>query len=426
MPQWRTRGQPTALAAIARMAASGQVPHALLLSGPAGSGKTTLALDLAAALLCAAVDPAARPCRGCPACRRLEHGNHPDLHRLAPSGAGRQVRIGDRLAPEPGTVRSLIRDLALAPAEGGWRVAVVEDADRLNEDAQHALLKLLEEPPPATVLVLCAADEELLLPTVRSRCVRVRLGPVPADAIAALLIGAGIADAPRAGTLARLAEGRPGIALALAGSPETVVLEQRLERELLDLARRGRAERIAAAADLFRSGDGLAALLGPAEGGGSSGSSVAVADPASGAADAAEAVETGGAAGTASAASTEAAAAARGSRARARREPASDAAPDSARDRQSPASRRRAVLALGTTWRSVARDVALASRGARAELRHVDLLEEIVAVAAACPPGAAERFLVRLDVVLRAVEQNANPELALDTLLLAWPKVGAA
>ncbi|HXI46218.1 MAG TPA: AAA family ATPase, partial [Candidatus Acidoferrales bacterium] len=84
---FRTHGQAAAVRAIDAMLA-GHVPHALLLAGPGGTGKTTLALDLAAGLLCQAPDPATRPCRTCRSCRAVDHGNHPDLHRLAPSGAG--------------------------------------------------------------------------------------------------------------------------------------------------------------------------------------------------------------------------------------------------------------------------------------------------------------------------------------------------
>ena len=137
---YRTRGQPAALAAVRRAIVSGRPPQSLLLVGPSGVGKATLALDLAAALLCLAEDAAARPCRECASCRKIDHDNHPDLHRLAPTGAGGQVRIDQ--------VRQLLADLALLPMEGRVRVAVVEAAHRLNPDAQNALLKTLEEPPP--------------------------------------------------------------------------------------------------------------------------------------------------------------------------------------------------------------------------------------------------------------------------------------
>ncbi len=414
MGEWRTRGQPLALETIERIASRGNLPNALLLVGPAGAGKTTLALDLAAVLLCGAADPRARPCRMCAACRRLDHGNHPDVHRLVPSGAGRQVRIGDRVAPEPGTVRSLIHALALAPSEGGWRIAIVEEAERINEDAQNALLKLLEEPPERTVLVLCAADEDRLLPTVRSRGFRVRLGPVPADAIAALLVERGAADASRATALARRSRGRPGVALSLAASPDTVLLEQRLEREILDLARQGPSVRLAAAADLFRSGDQLASGLLPAQAPGVGGSMAASAGASSASGGEGDAGLAAGGRG------------ARVSRTRTPRDPQDEVTGEGARDRQAPAARRAALLALGEIWRAVARDLALASHGCRAELAHVDLLEEIVALSACLPAGAAERFLARLDATLDAAQRNANPEIALDVLLLAWPSARAA
>ena len=379
MADWRTRGQQAALAAIAVASSTGAPPHALLLTGPSGSGKTTLALDLAAALLCTAADAADRPCRACAACRRVEHGNHPDLHRLAPSGPGRQIRIGDRLAPEPGTVRSLTRELSLAPLEGAWRVAVVEEADRLNEDSQNALLKLLEEPPAGTVLVLCAANEDALLPTVRSRCVHLRLGPVSPREIAAMLEEEGVADAVSATALAGLADGRPGRARALAAAPQAVLLHQRIMRELLDLSRQGRADRLTAAAGLLTAADQLEGLLGGPTGPAATGTA-APTDP-----------------------------------------PGDEATGQGRRDRQAPGARRGSLLALARLWGGLARDLAIAGRGGRAELRHVDLLEELLAAAAALPPGAADSFPALLDTVMDAAERNANPELALDVLLLAWP-----
>ena len=193
----------------------GPAPHAVLLVGPPSVGKATLAEDLAAGLLCEATDPASRPCRACRACRLVAAGNHPDLHRLVPEGPGGQVVIGDaREARAARGVRDLLRDLALLPVEGGARVAIVEGAGQMNEDAQNALLKTLEEPSPGVTIVLCVDREELLLPTVRSRCARVRLGPTGARAIEGLLGELGLADASTAARLARIAGGRPGLALA--------------------------------------------------------------------------------------------------------------------------------------------------------------------------------------------------------------------
>ena len=179
-----TRGQPAAVRQLEAMLAAG-LPHGLLLTGPRAVGKTTLALDVAAALLCLDPDPdvAARPCRACRGCRLVADGNHPDVHRLAPDGPGGLIGID--------AVRTLITDLALLPVEGGARVAIVESAHRLTEDAQNALLKTLEEPPSSSVFILVSSRADSLLPTVLSRCPRLRFHELSPGDIAAALIRQG-------------------------------------------------------------------------------------------------------------------------------------------------------------------------------------------------------------------------------------------
>lgn len=384
MPAWATRGHQRALATVARAVASGAPAHAWLVVGPSGAGKTTLATDLAAGLLCLDDDPRTRPCGSCTSCIKVAHRNHPDLHWLMPDGAGRQVRIGRPDASEPGTVRHLLRELSLAPLEGAFRVAIVEGAERLNEDAQNALLKTLEEPGAATCLVLCASHEETLLPTLQSRCARVRLGEVAPDVIAAFLVERGTADASRAASLARLSSGRPGRALALAHDPEAVIVHERLVRELLDLAGAGRVERLTAAA-------GLLAAAGSVE----------------------RAID------------QSASSPAQGPAAEDRPEACGEADATSGR-RHAPSARRSALLALGAVWASIARDLALVARGGHAGLRHPQVLEDLLPLARSLEPGAIESFLVRLDLLLSAVDENANPELVLDVLLLEWPRPSAA
>ncbi len=405
---------------VARAVAARMPPQSLLIVGPEGAGKTTLALDLAAGLLCGEHDPTARPCGRCPSCRKVTHGNHADIHRLAPQGAGRAIRIGAATNPEPGTVRWLIRELALAPMEGAVRVAVVEDAGRMNEDAQNALLKTLEEPPPGSCLVLCAVNEEAVLPTVRSRCARLRIGRVPDADVAAVLGERGLADAARAAAIARVADGRPGRAIALACAPEAMLARDRIARELLDLADAGPEARLAAARGLIAAaadienaleramataadagrwsaaGPRPAARGGPAR---ASGAAAVDADP--------------GVTPPAGAAPDDAPSAGVG-----------DSGPEAGDARAAPAARRRAVLSLGSTWRGLARDLAVARRGGRAELREVGLLEEITELAGRIGDGEIERFLDLLDRYLAAVELNANPELIADVLLLSWPRPG--
>ena len=262
MDGFATVGQPGAVAAVRAMLGS-RVPHARAAGRAAVRRQARPRLDLAAALLCTGAEGGARPCRTCRGCRMVEHGNHPDLHRLEPEGAGGQIRIGDRQHPEPGTVRGLAVELALLPVEGGARVAIVRDAQRMNDDAQSALLKTLEEPPAGTTLILCADDEERLLPTVRSRCARIRLGPVGVRDIEELLAGRELADPPTAARLARLAAGRPGLAVAYAVAPEAEAIRGEISRVLLDLVPAPRATRLRAARELLTRAGGLAAAEGP-------------------------------------------------------------------------------------------------------------------------------------------------------------------
>jgi DNA polymerase-3 subunit delta' len=410
-----TRGHPAAAAAIRTMIA-GSPPHAIVIAGRAGVGKTTLALDLAAGLLCDAADPADRPCRECRGCRLVDRGSHADLHRLAPSGVGNQIRIGARDEPEPGTVRRLISDLALLPVEGGARVALVERADRMNEDAQSALLKTLEEPPSGVTIILCADSEDQLLPTVRSRCVRLRLGPVAIREIETILADAGVADPPTAARLARLAAGRPGIARLWAQSPEAVTVRAEIARSLLDLAAEGPARRLAVgrdllsrAAELIRALDRAALPPEPAATKRSRGSTRAAMGPP------AAAVE--GARAAADPAQADAGGAGDG-------EGASE--DGAAREARAPASeRRRAAAVLVEVWRDLARDLVLVGLGEERRLRDPAMLDDLRAATDLTADGLAA-FLGRVDRTAELIDGNVSPELALDVLVLAWPHRTAA
>jgi DNA polymerase-3 subunit delta' len=370
---------------------AGGAPQALLLIGPAAIGKTTLALDLAAGLLCVAEEGVARPCRACRACRLVAGGSHQDLHRLAPEGAGRQVRIGDPSDPDPGTVRHLIREMARLPVEGRHRVAVIEGAHRMNEDAQNALLKTLEEPPAGATLILCADEPERLLPTVRSRAATLRLGPLGIRAIEGLLGERGI-DPPRAARLARLAGGRPGLALAYAAAPQAVDAREEISRTLLDLIPENRSRRLAIGRELLARAADLASLrIEP----GAAGSRASAGLPAL--AGSSEALSA-----TAPPADGEAGAAKPG--------------------RSSPAERRLAARALLETWAAVARDLAVVAAGGRGRAVDLALVDDLEAAAARIPVGAAPAFLARLARAAQLLEANANPELIVDVLILAWPR----
>ena len=393
--RYRTRGQPAAVAAVRAMLGGG-MPHALLLVGPSGVGKATLADDIAAGLLCRADDLADRPDRECRACRALEHGNHPDAHRLAPTGAGFVIPIGGR--DERG-VRDLVRDLALMPVEGGARVAIVTDADRMTEDAQSAFLKTLEEPPAGTVILLTATDDERLLPTIRSRCSRIRLGPVARPEVERLLIEAGLAEPPLAARLARLAAGRPGEAVALARAPESLPIRSEVGRTLLDLTAATRADRLRIGRDLLARAGELVAAMGtgsrPVGDVGAAGSAPRGRRGSSKVARAAAAPATAPTAGRAG-------------------EPALGPAKLPA------AERRAAALTLIAIWRDVARDLALIGLGESSDVRQLDLLDDLDAVARRLPASFAATQLRRLDVAGERLEGNVSPELVVDALILGW------
>lgn len=406
MGAFRTVGQPAAVNAVRGMLGS-RVPHAVLLVGPPSVGKASLADDLAAALLCTGAAGADRPCRTCRGCRLVEHGNHPDLHRVEPDGPGGQIRIGASQHPEPGTVRWLAATVALMPVEGGERVAIVRDAHRMNEDAQSALLKTLEEPPAATTLILCADDEERLMPTVRSRCARVRLGAVGPRDVERLLADRGLADAPTAARLARITAGRPGLAVAYATAPGAEAIRAEIVRTLLDLLAARPAARLAAGRTLVARSLELAALLGAAPAG--SGGATESRRPVRGRG-------TGGRAGRGSSAAADPTPG---------DPPPADGGPETASaepaGRVAAADRRRAMGLLLDAWREVARDLALVERGSVA-VRDPALLEELQDAARGLGTGAAAGALARLVRARELLDGNVSPELVLDTMLLAWPR----
>lgn len=402
----RTRGQAAASAAVRAMT-EGAAPHAVLLVGPSGIGKTTLAADLAAGLLCTADDPALRPCGACRGCRMVASGNHPDLHRLVPEGAGGQIRIGDRSNPAPGTVRRLVADLALLPVEGGARVAIVEHADRMNEDAQSALLKTLEEPPAGVTIVLCADEDERLLPTVRSRCARVRLGPVPVRDVEAILAERGAVDPPLAARLGRLSEGRPGLALAYALAPDAVTARSEIARSLLDLLDASPGRRLATVAELLKRAAELAeALDGP---------------PRSGRAPArkGKSATVGTSVGATDGVDPDAPAPG-GSREVDAAVEAEEAAASGVR--LAPAERRRAAVTLLEVWQGVGRDLAIATLGDLRAVRDTELIEDLAAAARGVDRASVATFLQRAATTGELLVGNVGPELAIDVLALAWPR----
>jgi DNA polymerase-3 subunit delta' len=208
MPFSEVRAQERATGSLRAALRRGTLHHAYLLGGPAGVGKGTAARLLAQAANCEGglAGPAGLredPCGTCLPCRKIAHGTHPDVLVLA-----EEREMVRRKAWEPEGGRSPSRDivvaqvrdlvdhrLALRRFEGRRRVVVIDPADAMNVQAQNALLKTLEEPPDDTTLVLVSSSPDALLPTIRSRCLRVAFAPLPDGVVAELVVASARARA---------------------------------------------------------------------------------------------------------------------------------------------------------------------------------------------------------------------------------------
>jgi DNA polymerase III subunit delta' len=194
---------------------AGRIHHAWLITGSEGIGKATLAYRFARRLLAGglqadslAMDPSH------PVFRRVAAHSHADLLTIERGFNEKTRRMRAQIAVDD--VRKINGFMALTPAEGGWRVVIVDGAEELNQASANALLKVLEEPPPRAILLLVCAAPGRLLPTIRSRCRRLRLLPLDVAPMDQLMQSYLPDLAPEArGRLISLADGSPGRALAL-------------------------------------------------------------------------------------------------------------------------------------------------------------------------------------------------------------------
>jgi DNA polymerase-3 subunit delta' len=218
-------GQPHAVAILAAAARAAAEPtgdgsngaamsQAWLLTGPPGSGRSNAARAFAAALQCigdaTTGEPAGSGCGRCQPCRTVLAGTHPDVLLIRTAVLSLKIK----------EIRDLVLRAAMSPTVGRRLVVVVEDADRLTEDAADALLKSIEEPPPHTVWALCAPAVDDVAPTIRSRCRHLLLRTPTAAAVADFLVTRHGADPALALLGARCAQGHIGRARALATDPE--------------------------------------------------------------------------------------------------------------------------------------------------------------------------------------------------------------
>lgn len=238
-------GRPAVLDRLLRARDAGKLGQPFLLIGPEGSGKENTALEFARLLNCAEPDRCV-PASPCESCVKALGFQHPDIRWIgpapaainedevralleekiaspffrAPFSATSQISIGDPEHPGPLSIRAIIHFLRRRAFQGQFKVAVVADGHRLNASAANAFLKTLEEPPPETVIFLLTTGTEGMLPTILSRCQKIRFEPWSEDELTGLLQDIGGADEALAREAARTAEGnaRRGLELLEPGA----------------------------------------------------------------------------------------------------------------------------------------------------------------------------------------------------------------
>ena len=329
---WQTLGQDRAVAALQRGLAQGRRAHAYLLVGPPQVGKGTLALELAQALNCEGPEP---PCQECSPCRRIAAGIHADVQvvgvEATDGGIHKDISIDQ--------IRELGRVVSLRPFEGRCRVIIIDPADAMNEAAQNAFLKTLEEPPPDVLFVLITSRPQALRATILSRCQRLDLSPLPLPQLEEALRQRWSVAPRQAQLLARLSRGRLGWAIAAHQDEEMMRVRHEALTDIRALPERTIQERFGYA---------------------------------------------------------------------------SDVAGRFSRDRTT-------VLAVLDLWRDWWRDVLLASSGCQDVITNLDLGDILKAEASRYDPAQVVAFLRSLAATKRRLEENVNPRLALEVLMLDLP-----
>ncbi len=362
-----------------RPVAPGALTHAWLFTGPPGSGRSVAARAFAAALQC--VSDAGPGCGECFGCHTTLSRSHPDVHAVVPEGLSISVA----------EMRSVVATAARLPALGRWQVVLIEDADRLTEQASNALLKAVEEPPARTIFLMCAPSThpDDVSVTIRSRCRLVPLRIPPADSVAGILQRGGI-DTDTARWAAAAGQGHVGRSRRLARDADA--RSRREEVLAIPASLTSLAACVAAADHLVSAAEGEAAAITVERDAGE-----------------VETLQTAlGAGGTGKGA----AAASRGATAAVR---------ELERRQRSRATRTqrdaldRALVDLAAFYR----DVLLVQSGSDVAPAHPDFASDVRSVAGRITPAGA---LQRLEAVLacrEALELNVKPRIAVEALTAA-------
>ncbi len=230
---WQFIGNQSAVAYLQSNLANNRLAHGYLFCGPEQVGKKRLADIFINSLLCEAKGQV-RPCNACRHCQQRAKGIHPDVFWVKREPDRKDIWIEQ--------IQELRNKLGLTSFLDSYKIAVVEDADRLNPTSANALLKTLEEPPAKTILIFLTSKINLLPATIISRCQVLRLRPAPTSVIADYLIELG-AERQLASVIANLALGRPGLALDLFQDEELLTFYQERVNQFLavsqqDISRR--------------------------------------------------------------------------------------------------------------------------------------------------------------------------------------------
>lgn len=177
-------GHDRIIEVLKRSLRSGKTAHSYLFEGIAGCGRKKTALALVQALFCTVLPDDA--CGTCPSCRKIDGGNHPDIHLIAPLPDKRDISIEQ--------LRDMQHIVSLRPYEAPRKVCIIEPAERMSVSAANSLLKTLEEPPGNALIILLTENAGMLLPTVRSRCQLIRFAPLSPEHLLSLLERDGMAS----------------------------------------------------------------------------------------------------------------------------------------------------------------------------------------------------------------------------------------
>lgn len=172
MSEFKLLGKEEALSAVSSQIAAGRLPHAIMIVGDKGIGKSVFADHISKMLLC---DGGDSPCHSCTPCKKIEKGIHPDIFKIYPAGKSETIGVNE-IAP-------IKKNLYIKPNDAAYKIFIIYNAERMNRFAQNALLKMIEEPPEDSFFIFTCKNAQALLATVRSRVTMLRLSPAKKEQV---------------------------------------------------------------------------------------------------------------------------------------------------------------------------------------------------------------------------------------------------